>query len=102
MEEEKRKKEMEMMIYQRKIKKIMVELFFDAYTYSGGDCEDVASLIHDIYRTLRYGLYDLRDKNIPYKMHGGWNSKLLDYIQKIAFQYINLGELGIVTSKMDW
>jgi hypothetical protein len=80
-------------------KKIMVELFSDAYTYLSGDCEDLAHLSYDIYRRIRNGNEKLKDESKPYKQYGGWNSLLLDRLQHVTFLYINVGQLGIVTSR---
>jgi hypothetical protein len=78
---------------------IILELFLDAYTYLSGDCEDTANLAHDIFRKIRNGMKVHANDAIAYRKHGGWSSEGMNALQKIAFQYIGCGTLGIVTSR---
>lgn len=81
------------------MKKVSLEIFLDAITYGAGDCEDLANCMYFIFNMIKYGREEYKDTRINYKKHGGWDDPLLDALQKVAFPYINGGELGIVTSR---
>lgn len=77
----------------------MLELFMDAYTYLSGDCEDTAKFAYFIFMSIRKGDEKYKEESVPYKKHGGWRSEEMDMMQRIAFQYIGMGTLAIVTSR---
>lgn len=65
----------------------------------GHNCEDLAKLIHRIASMLDRGIAKYADKTQFHKRHGGWNTPLLDAMQRIAHLYVSIGVLGSVTSR---
>jgi hypothetical protein len=80
-------------------KHMVLELFFDAYTYLAGDCEDVSALMHDMFRCILRGKPEFKDTKGWHTRFGGWRSNGMNAMQMIANQYIGAGILGIVTSR---
>ncbi len=79
-------------------KKKSIESFQDALADAGGDCEDVGSLIHRIFRWLQLGDPEYRSSNHYWRAYGGWNDPLLNSLQHLAYWYVSCGALGSVTS----
>ena len=65
----------------------------------GGDCEDLANLIHMVYTRLKYGNPDFKDPNQHHKRHGSWNDSCLQALQRVCYLYVGFGSLGTVTSR---
>jgi hypothetical protein len=83
----------------REERHLVLEMFFDPYTYGSGDCEDDSSLEHDVFRKILRGMEQHANPNVIYKKNGGWRSKSMDLLQMLSSQYIGCGTLGIVTSR---
>lgn len=85
-----------------------VESFHDAMAMLGGDCEDLASLIHRVFRWLQLGRPELRARPVgdgtrlsddtAHRLHGGWEDENLDALQRMAYWYVSGGSIGSVTS----
>ena len=83
-----------------------VESFHDAARMLGGDCEDLASLIHRMFRWLQLGDPALRATAVDgrlrdteaHRIHGGWRDEGLDALQRMTLWYISGGSIGSVTS----
>ncbi len=82
------------------VKKAQTESFQDALAMTGGDCEDVGSLIHRVFRWLQLGdpKHASTDKRIYWRAYGGWEDPVLDAMQHIAYWYVSGGGLGSVTA----
>jgi hypothetical protein len=79
--------------------KVSLESFQDALRMRGGDCEDLARLIHYISQCLEWGKSELSDETKPHTKHGGWTDPVLMRMQRICHIYVACGNLGSVTSK---
>jgi hypothetical protein len=75
-----------------------IESFQDALAYAGGDCEDVGSLIHRVFRWLQMGDPENREGSKYWRAYGGWTDPVLDAMQHMAYWYVSGGSLGSVTA----
>ena len=75
-----------------------IESFQDALVDAGGDCEDVGSLIHRIFRWLQLGDPKYKSSDHYWRAYGGWEDPLLDAFQHLAYWYVSCGSLGSVTA----
>lgn len=80
------------------VKKAQIESFQDALAMAGGDCEDVGSLTHRVFRWLQLGDPNLADHSRYWTTFGGWRDPVLDAMQRIAYWYVSGGTLGSVTA----
>ena len=79
-----------------------IESFHDALAMHGGDCEDLASLIHRVFRWIQMGdpsrtPSSINSKNF-FQTYGGWTDPALDALQRMAYWYVSGGCVGSVTS----
>lgn len=75
-----------------------VESYHDAAAMRGGDCEDLASLIHRVFRWLCLGDPGLVATSSYWRMYGGWDDVALDTLQNMAYWYVSGGSIGTVTA----
>lgn len=79
-----------------------IESFHDALSMKGGDCEDLSSVIHRIFRWIQLGDERLTPARIGlsnfHQAYGGWEDQALDALQRMAYWYVSAGCVGSVTS----
>ena len=80
------------------VRKRQIESFHDALAQAGGDCEDLGSLIHRVWRWLQLGDPARANRSNYWQTYGGWQNPVLDRMQRIFYWYVSFGSLGSVTS----
>lgn len=78
------------------VTRVDVESFHDAMAMRGGDCEDLASLIHRVFRWVHLGDPRHADGRSPYTEYGGWDDAGLSALQAMAYWYVSGGAVGAV------
>jgi hypothetical protein len=76
--------------------RVDVESFHDAMAMRGGDCEDLASMIHRVYRWVQLGDPAFASAASPYTAYGAWNDRALNALQAMAHWYVSGGAVGSV------
>lgn len=75
---------------------VSIESFHDALRMLGGDCEDLAQLIHRVASGLEEGNPALANKGVHFSKRGGWKDPLLQSMQRVCHIYVPMGSLGSV------
>lgn len=78
--------------------KRQIESFHDALAMAGGDCEDLGSLIHRVFRWIQLGEPRWATRTEYWRAYGGWTDPVLDHMQRIFYWYVSGGALGSVTA----
>lgn len=98
-DEEEEEEEENLSEYDKIGRKKDIESFHDALRMKAGDCEDLAGLNHRVATLLLIGRPEYKNGYDRHRKYGGWKSKLLDRMQKIAHLYVGFGSLGSVTAR---